>query len=76
MSEDVHRAIHSLQPVYAIKFYLYYSDAWWITKLKTPEGSFQAGGNAVSPPLEGRYHDGDVKCNADKTACHGFLQVS
>lgn len=76
VSAEVHRAIHKLQPVYAVKFYLYYSDAWWITKLGHTEGGFEAEGNAISPPLQGRYHDGDVKCNADKTKCHGFLQTN
>jgi len=70
------RSVHSLQPVYATKVYLYYEDAWWITKLGHREGTFVAEGNAVSPPLDGRYHDGDVSCNADFTVCHGFLQTN
>eukprot|EP00967_Tisochrysis_lutea_P094058 scaffold136514_cov26-Tisochrysis_lutea.AAC.3 len=75
VGDDLYTAIHSLQPVHAVKFYLYYEDAWWITKLGLEEGGFTAEGNAVSPPLEGRYHDGDIKCNADKTSCHGWLQT-
>ncbi|KAL3915489.1 MAG: hypothetical protein SGPRY_007200 [Prymnesium sp.] len=74
--ETVQRSIHGIQPVYAVKVYLYYEDAWWITKLGHREGTFVAPGNAVSPPLDGRYHDGDVRCNADFTICHGFLQTN
>jgi len=54
VSESVYRAVHAAQPVHAVKFYLYYEDAWWITLLNQTEGSFTAPGNAVSPPLEGR----------------------
>jgi len=76
MSDALLSSVHAVQPVYAVKLYLYYEDAWWVTKYGLREGSFTSDGNAVSPPLQGRYHDGDIRCtDATQTSCYGFLQT-
>ena len=46
------------------KVYASYGDAWWATKLGRMEGTFERGlddPNATAP-LQGRYHDGPLKC--------------
>lgn len=41
------------------KIYVEYKDAWWITKLGLFEGTFV---EPFDPKLQGRYHDGAVRC--------------
>ena len=86
VTDPLERAIHAVQPVYAVKLYLYYPDAWWVTRFGLREGSFVSDGNAVTPPLQGRYHDGEIRCTRPANApanwapgigssCYGFLQT-
>jgi hypothetical protein len=86
VTDPLERAIHAVQPVYAVKLYLYYPDAWWVTRFGLREGSFVSDGNAVTPPLQGRYHDGEIRCTRQANApanlspgigssCYGFLQT-
>lgn len=41
------------------KIYVHYEDAWWMTKLGLLEGNYD---EPSDPKLEGRYHDGPVRC--------------
>ena len=71
--KQVYDAVHSVQPEVVTKLYLYYSNAWW-PKLGLINGEYAMAGDARNMLLEGRYHDGHIKC-ADSTGanCHGFL---
>jgi hypothetical protein len=69
---QVYDAIHSVQAEVATKLYLYYSDAWW-PKLGLINGEFSLTGDARNMLLEGRYHDGHIKCNGGGADCYGFL---
>ena len=62
---------HSVQTEIATKFYLYYSNAWWLD-LGLSCGEFSSPGDARQMLIQGRYHDGHVKCT-DEHGCHGFL---
>ena len=66
-------ALHTVATELVSKVYLYYSDAWWINDLGLNSGSFELSGDAANMEVKGRYHDGDVKCDADGQNCHGFL---
>ncbi|VEU40048.1 unnamed protein product [Pseudo-nitzschia multistriata] len=68
-------SLHSVQTEIVTKLYLYYEDAWWY-KLGLTQGDFSLPGDARSMLLEGRYHDGHVKCEATDDGdekCYGFL---
>lgn len=54
------------------KLYLYYSKAWWY-ELGLTDGDFDMAGDARNMLLQGRYHDGHVKCDKDGENCYGFL---
>lgn len=62
------------------KAYLYYSDAWWITKINQtigeyPEDSFEPILTSAGIYFALHWSDGPTVCNKDKTKCHGFLEV-
>lgn len=44
----------------AAKVYAYYDDAWWVSKLGLMEGYVTNAKSKI--PLQGRYHDGPLKC--------------
>lgn len=77
------RALHRIRASPAIKLYILYEDAWWRNELNLTSGYFnnsaapekQTSGTAVPqfPPLAGRYHDGDVRCDP---TCRGFLETT
>jgi len=71
--KDVYDSMHSVQTELVTKLYLYYEDAWWY-KLGLTNGDFEMPGDARNMLLQGRYHDGHVKCDPeDETNCYGFL---
>lgn len=70
--KQVYDAVHSVQPEVATKLYLYYSNAWW-PKLGLFNGDFSMPGDARNMLLEGRYHDGHIKCDSTGKNCYGFL---
>ena len=53
-------------------FFSFFADAWWY-KLGLTNGDFELAGDARTMLLQGRYHDGHVKCDESGTKCHGFL---
>ena len=60
-SKQVQEVLDSVTVGEMQKVYVYYEDAWWASKLGLMEGYLQepfAGG----APLQGRYHDGPLKC--------------
>jgi len=69
--QQMYDAVHSVQAEVATKLYLYYSHAWW-PKLGLINGEFAKSGDARNMLLEGRYHDGHIKCDSG-TNCYGFL---
>lgn len=79
-----YRALHRVRASPAVKVYVLYEDAWWVNDLNLTSGSFnnsaapheQTSGTAVPqfPPLQGRYHDGDVRCDS-QGKCRGFLET-
>lgn len=72
-----------------MKFYVHYDDAWWRNDLGLVAGPFvnteppqtgighTFGVPTVSPvPLQGQYHDGDVRCESPPSrGCRGYLQA-
>eukprot|EP00746_Dinoflagellata_sp_MGD_P122347 gnl/MRDRNA2_/MRDRNA2_57262_c0_seq1.p1 gnl/MRDRNA2_/MRDRNA2_57262_c0~~gnl/MRDRNA2_/MRDRNA2_57262_c0_seq1.p1 ORF type:complete len:371 (+),score=40.02 gnl/MRDRNA2_/MRDRNA2_57262_c0_seq1:430-1542(+) len=78
-----YRALHRIRASAAVKLYVLYEDAWWVNYLNLTSGHFnnsaapeqQTSGTAVPqfPPLVGRYHDGDVRCDPK---CRGFLETT
>ncbi|CAE7819586.1 prpf31, partial [Symbiodinium sp. CCMP2456] len=68
---------------YAIlKLYVYYEDAWWRNYLNLTAGQFSNMGDdwwnapyQFPLPLEGRYWDGDFRCDSDGRNCRGFLEA-
>jgi uncharacterized membrane protein YgcG len=69
-------ALHTVATEIVTKVYLYYSDAWWVNDLGLTSGTFELSGDATEMEVKGRYHDGDVKCDANGQNCHGFLQAT
>lgn len=77
------RALHRIRASPAMKLYLLYEDAWWRNELNLTQGTFnnsaatenQTSGTPVPqfPPMVGRYHDGDVRCDPH---CRGFLETT
>ena len=69
-------ALHSVQTEIVTKLYLYYEDAWWY-RMGLKSGEFEQTGDARNMLLQGRYHDGHVKCKVDDDSgdekCYGFL---
>uniref|UniRef100_A0A7S1X8U8 Amine oxidase domain-containing protein n=1 Tax=Tetraselmis chuii TaxID=63592 RepID=A0A7S1X8U8_9CHLO len=74
----------SLKPTSALsKAYVYYTDAWWRTKLSLIEGQFPDNGFWPMNTTQGirllmHWNDGAMACSTDSDgveACHGFLQV-
>lgn len=68
-------SLHSVQTEIVTKLYLYYEDAWWY-KLGLKDGDFSLPGDARNMLLQGRYHDGHVKCKLTDDGdekCYGFL---
>eukprot|EP00928_Gymnodinium_smaydae_P015894 TRINITY_DN15908_c0_g1_i1.p1 TRINITY_DN15908_c0_g1~~TRINITY_DN15908_c0_g1_i1.p1 ORF type:complete len:468 (-),score=45.50 TRINITY_DN15908_c0_g1_i1:57-1460(-) len=62
-------------PVDGAKLYVHYRDAWWRNYLNLTHGQFSASGALKKMhPLQGRYHDGDVRCS--NGWCRGFLEVA
>ena len=65
------------------KAYLYYGDAWWVTKLNKTEGQYPH--NAFLPltaanglKIGTHFNDGPVACaddGRDGQTCHGYLQI-
>jgi len=80
LEEEKHTydSLHSVQTEIVTKLYLYYEDAWWY-KLGLKDGDFSMPGDARNMLLQGRYHDGHVKCkpaadgSGDDETCYGFL---
>ena len=73
--KDTYDALHSVQTEIVTKLYLYYEDAWWY-RLGIKDGDFESPGDARNMLLQGRYHDGHVKCKLDEDGeekCYGFL---
>jgi len=72
-----------------MKLYVHYDDAWWRNYLNLTAGPFfnpepadvdpQSSYMGVPPqapaPLEGQYHDGDVRCDGPGGRCRGYLQA-
>jgi len=71
-----------------MKLYVYYDDAWWRNDLNLAHGPFfntevpianvSFGGKAINQmpvPLQGQYHDGDVRCDRKDGRCRGYLQA-
>lgn len=89
-SLDTYRALHRVRASPAVKLYVYYDNAWWINYLNFTQGTFnnsaapheQTSATAVPqfPPLQGRYHDGDVRCVSIQQGmidwCRGFLEAT
>ena len=73
LTSEIFEGLHSVQTEVVVKVYLYYSDAWWRNRLGLDSGDFADEGDATEMPLKGRYHDGDVKCDANGQNCAGFL---
>ena len=69
-------ALHTVATEIVSKVYLYYSDAWWVNQFGLTSGTFELSGDATNMEVKGRYHDGDVKCDANGQNCHGFLQAT
>lgn len=69
-------AMHSVQTEIVTKLYLYYEDAWWY-RMGLKDGDFEMQGDARNMLLQGRYHDGHVKCKPSEDGgdekCYGFL---
>uniref|UniRef100_A0A061QWZ9 Amine oxidase domain-containing protein n=1 Tax=Tetraselmis sp. GSL018 TaxID=582737 RepID=A0A061QWZ9_9CHLO len=66
------------------KAYVYYKDAWWVTKLRKTQGNFPVSGFQPLATSYGIYFlihwgDGPTSCRAEGGAeaseCHGFLEV-
>jgi len=73
-----------------MKLYVYYEDAWWRNDLGLHAGMFN-NTNFTAPkshvihmheippqspaPLQGQYHDGDVRCDGPGGKCRGYLQA-
>jgi len=77
LDEEKHTydSLHSVQTEIVTKLYLYYEDAWWY-KLGLKDGDFEMPGDARNMLLQGRYHDGHVKCkptDSGEEKCYGFL---
>eukprot|EP00913_Durusdinium_trenchii_P015869 g14914.t1 len=69
-----------------LKLYVHYEDAWWRNYLQHVGGEFSNMYGSFSAweapyqfplPLEGRYWDGDYRCDGDdpKRPCRGFLEA-
>merc|ERR1719389_151959 len=73
-----------------MKLYVHYQDAWWRNDLGLVSGPFVNGnpgpnhpvsahGTALvsqdPAPLQGQYHDGDVRCDLPGGKCRGYLQA-
>lgn len=72
-----------------MKLYVHYEDAWWRNYLGLVAGPFANGNPGTDPPttwkrqvpyqqpapLNGQYHDGDVKCDLPDGKCRGYLQA-
>ena len=72
-----------------VKLYVHYDWAWW-RQLGLTSGDFSLygptpGNNVLAPcssdtlPLQGRYHDGHVRCddgNATGSQCRGFIEAT
>ncbi len=74
-AKNTYDSLHSVQTEIVTKLYLYYEDAWWI-KANLTAGDFEQPGDARNMLLQGRYHDGHVKCTTDDDGdekCYGFL---
>merc|ERR1712050_35120 len=71
-----------------MKIYVHYDDAWWRNDLGLVSGTFH-NFDVIDPsadrsenipdvepaPLQGQYHDGDVRCDLPGGRCRGFLQA-
>lgn len=89
-SLDTYRSLHRIRASPAVKLYVHYENAWWINYLNLTSGEFnnsaapheQTSATAVPqfPPLQGRYHDGDVRCTRIQGGliqwCRGFLEAT
>ncbi|CEL94447.1 unnamed protein product [Vitrella brassicaformis CCMP3155] len=76
MTVERWKALHTLEGETVTKLYLYYSDAWWQTKLHLVGGDFSQEGDSQHMLLKGRYHDGHIRCRGGSNAteeCYGFL---
>ena len=73
-AKEAYSGAHAVQTEMVAKVYLYYPNAWWY-HLGLTQGDFALEGDADKMPLQGRYHDGHVKCEdpEKRTGCHGFL---
>merc|ERR1719401_1386994 len=71
-----------------MKLYVHYDDAWWRNYLGLVSGPFfnsepepkvpshVSGVPMENPaPLQGQYHDGNVRCDLPGGKCRGFLQA-
>jgi len=72
-----------------MKLYVHYDDAWWRNDLGLVAGAFhntepepKVPSSHVSgvpmelpAPLQGQYHDGDVRCDLPGGKCRGYLQA-
>eukprot|EP00746_Dinoflagellata_sp_MGD_P111992 gnl/MRDRNA2_/MRDRNA2_48863_c0_seq1.p1 gnl/MRDRNA2_/MRDRNA2_48863_c0~~gnl/MRDRNA2_/MRDRNA2_48863_c0_seq1.p1 ORF type:complete len:543 (-),score=109.88 gnl/MRDRNA2_/MRDRNA2_48863_c0_seq1:141-1619(-) len=73
-----------------MKLYVHYEDAWWRNDLGLLTGPFVNSNPGLNPPvsphqapmvyeapapLQGQYHDGDVRCDLPGGKCRGFLQA-
>mmetsp|Transcript_13606 Transcript_13606/g.38728 ORF Transcript_13606/g.38728 Transcript_13606/m.38728 type:complete len:513 (-) Transcript_13606:252-1790(-) len=71
-----------------MKFYVHYDDAWWRNDLGLTSGPFynkepssKVPGHVIGvptedpAPLQGQYHDGNVRCDLPGGKCRGFLQT-
>lgn len=73
-----------------MKLYIHYEDAWWRNDLGLVAGPFVNDNPGTPPPmsvqghglvyqepapLQGQYHDGDVRCDLPGGKCRGFIQA-
>jgi len=67
-SDEMLQVFNNTEELFALKFYLYYEDAWWVNDLGMTDGTFQKVD--TNPPISGRYHDGPLVCAG---RCRGAL---
>jgi len=75
-TQDFPQPLHSVFPVLATKWYVYYPRAWWLEMgLDAGEFSEHKERPGRDTPIHGRYHDGHTICRdpEDNSTCHGFL---
>lgn len=72
--------LYSTVPYPLMKLYIHYDDAWWRNELGHISGymdnKYTAADGRTTAPINGAYHDGDVRCDGPNGRCRGFLQTA